>query len=220
MNAQHRNEIACTAHAAWPCSLAPSWRGVCSPYGAPAMPVLFLASNTGIGMDRYKNKAWSCQDVCCPHHGSLLLVVQPALCHAPFRQSLPVPPNAGPTLGSSSFPCSTDLFLTMLLSLLLFWQARVPGSAYALNLMLLIQLERNHIYSLGSEVGLCFLKCHLEPGHGSWGFGLFQPCHVQLSVLLMLLALQPLLCKCLWTFSWVSVPTAGCRHRSSPNFQQ
>lgn len=167
-----------------------------------------------------KIRLWSCQDVCCPHHGSLLLVVQPALCHAPLRQSLPVPPNAGPTLGSSSFPCSTDLFLTVLLSLLLFWQAHVPGSAYALNLMLLIQLERNHIYSLGSEVGLRFLKCHLEPGHGSWGFGLFQPCHVQLSVLLMLLALQPLLCKCLWTFSWVSVPTAGCRHRSSPNFQQ
>lgn len=117
-----------------------------------------------------KIRLWSCQDVCCPHRGSLLLVSFSPAGAVPrtLQAILPDPPSAGPTLGSSSFPCSTDLFLTMLLFLLLFWQARVPGSAHTLNLMLLIQLGRKHIYSLGSEVGLHLLKCHLEPGHGSW----------------------------------------------------
>lgn len=168
MNAQHWNEITCTAHAAWPCSLAPSWRGVCSPYGAPAMPKLFLASNAGIGMDRFKNKALILPRRLLPTPWISFAGSPAGAVPRTLQAILPVPPSAGPTLGSSSFPCSTDLFLTMLLFLLLFWQARVPGSAYTLNLMLLIQLGRKHIYSLGSEVGLHLLKCHLEPGHGSW----------------------------------------------------
>lgn len=144
-----------------PRSLARPLRGVCSPYGAPAMPALFLASNVAIGMDRYKNKplilprcllttpqiffagsptsAVPCTLQIIPANNNNIIITQ---VHAPC----------------SSLPYSKDLLLPVLLSLLLFLQTRVPGFACALNLMLLLQLERKQTRTLGNEMSLPLLE--------------------------------------------------------------
>lgn len=58
----------------------------------------------------------------------------------------------------SSLPYSKDLLLPALLSLLLFSQPRVPGFVCALNLMLLLQLERKQTHTLGNEMSLSLLE--------------------------------------------------------------